>query len=528
MRHSSNVSPRHRVHPPPARRGHRLAAALSAFAAVCCAHPAHGFASWQRERFTIVGFEIGVPSDTSRYTKLNNAGLDILMQGHEPTLATAELIAENLDELSARYRGFHLGTMMHYIYAQHPKYRDDAFTHNAVAPQSVDKINGTLCRPGVMRPSVRGFWIWDEPCARAGCRHPNGEEGDCFADIDAISQVIDTSSCAAGRMPYVNLMPIHGFGPNSHCAGDSCVGTEVDTYRCYLDQYLSLFDGRGHAPPVLSVDHYPLQVRSTASHTYRTYCEGLKVMRDKAAQYSTAAEPVPMWMIVQLSGWEPAGHDPYAAPSTNEIRWQAYLALAYGAKGIGYWTLVRLPVGPGGVEGAFGDGILDTLGRPTERYTGVQRLNAELHALGPTLMALDPIAAYHMSPLGQQGIDGDTLAANPDPVRRPYGVVASMTEASGARDGMVGCFKRRATDDDYLMVVNQSTTTPRSYTIRLAAPADTIRRVSKTRPRTELVVGTRAAAFTVSRLAPGTGELYHIVGVREPATPAEKVAAPGH
>src|SRR5207248_6716062 len=101
-------------------------------------------------------------------------------------------------------------------------------------------------------------------------------------------------------------------------------------------------------------------------------------------------------------------------------------------------------------------------------YDKIAGLDVELHALGPTLMRLDAIAAYQ-----SDNADGLYLPEN-EPVvtdaRRVYNIVTNVSSAGHA---LVGYFKDRVTRDDYILVVNKDTapTATQAFTVYLGAAA---------------------------------------------------------
>jgi len=69
----------------------------------------------------------------------------------------------------------------------------------------------------------------------------------------------------------------------------------------------------------------------------------------------------------------------YALPSFEQIRWQAYAALAYGAK-----CLMHVSYTP--VWGSDAYAMIDQQGRVTEQYLYARRLNTQLNLLSPVYM----------------------------------------------------------------------------------------------------------------------------------------------
>lgn len=95
----------------------------------------------------------------------------------------------------------------------------------------------------------------------------------------------------------------------------------------------------------------------------------------------------PFWGAVLCTS-----HGGFRVPSESDLWWQVYSLLAYGAKGLCYYTYYG--PNPEGPDFAvhyeeWKPGILDAAGdKPTERYEVVKKINGEVSALGQTLLGL--------------------------------------------------------------------------------------------------------------------------------------------
>src|SRR5438094_9996192 len=99
---------------------------------------------------------------------------------------------------------------------------------------------------------------------------------------------------------------------------------------------------------------YPFESSRT---DFRRYFLQLSLIRDKAAEHSRPAYHIPFWSVIQASPRRDHPNAPdHSTPTFNQIRWQAYMSVAYGAKGIFYWTL--LPFGRIGPAPGYGASFL--------------------------------------------------------------------------------------------------------------------------------------------------------------------------
>ena len=308
----------------------------------------------------------------------------------------------------------------------------------------------------------------------------------------------DSTSGAAthDKLAFVSLFPVQiyrWFEPP--CSPDTLVA-----YACYLDRYLSSFDADSFPAPLLCFDKYPFE---SPGADFRRYFVQLAIIRDKAAQYSRPRYDIPFWSVIQAAPRRENANAAYRpTPTFNQIRWQAYASVAYGAKGILYWTLRPWDSAPS--EAGYGASFLKRDGSPNGAlYDSLTALDAELRGLGPTLMQLDPVTVFHAA------ANRFVLPSRDDSLARagsPLTLVASLEGRTN--EGMAGCFKAKAGGGDYLLVANKDTLVTQSFRVTLRKAAS-VERVRKLDGRL-IPVASNAASFATGMIAPGGGELFKL------------------
>ncbi len=206
------------------------------------------------------------------------------------------------------------------------------------------------------RRSFAGYLLVDEPDTRA------------FAWLGELSRVI--GEVAPGRLPYINLFPDYA----------TAAQLQAPSYNAYLQAFCTEV-----RPPVLSFDHYPLLADGRVGSTY--------FPNWAAVRQAALAMDVPSWIFLQALGY--MGH---RSPSAAEIHWQANVALAFGAKGIMYFTYWT----PGGGE-KFTAALIDVDGNPTATYDSAVRINAQVGAMGARMR---PLRSEQVTYTGTPGIAG--------------------------------------------------------------------------------------------------------------------------
>jgi hypothetical protein len=179
-----------------------------------------------------------------------------------------------------------------------------------------------------------------------------------------------------GHWSYVNLFP--SYAPVNE--KENYLGSR--NYQEYVDQYMEIF-----RPEVLSFDHYCIEGYHYRKHDYAIrirpeYFENLEIIRAAALKHG-----VPFWAFTLIS---PVFS--YPTPTEGHVRFQLFSNLAYGAKGLQYFTY-------GPAEGK--KGIIDNSGNRMPQYELAKRINWEIQNLGPLLLDLTSTAVFHTSPQPQ-------------------------------------------------------------------------------------------------------------------------------
>ena len=445
---------------------------------------------WRPTRFMIGGYGVNQAArEPGRLLLFAAAGLDYVhdMDHHQDFPAERDL-AVRLDSLRRAHPGFGLQAILHDAY---PKNDPARFTANADSNLDWPAIRQRVApESGANRASTLGWSLWDEPCDRASLARA----------VDMVRR-FRVNPATAGQLPFVNLLPAGDPGEPWCLDNEFAGGDRLATWTSYADAYLKAFDSDPWPAPVFSFDCYPFLndglVRSS-------YFETLRMARDLSLAHSRPGWRVPLWVIVQLAPFKPHGRPMMQGPSFAQTRWQAWTAVAYGARGISYWTTGTS--NDSTLDERFGPGIVDLYGQPTPLHASLAQLNRELHALGPTLMKLDPVTVFHAGRGHQGGID-EELLSNPN---RAYGVVTRVREAPGSADCLIGYFKEAGSGDDYLLVINQDLAKAHTFTLELDVPADSLERVDRTTGE-RVFVGRQVSRFDVSNLPPASAELYRVV-----------------
>jgi hypothetical protein len=230
---------------------------------------------------------------------------------------------------------------------------------------------------------------------------------------------------------------------------------------------------------MLSFDRYPML---SDGSTDPDYINNWADMRAAAAQVG-----LPVWGFIQTVGFD--GH---RSPSYDDIAWQVNTSLAYGAKGVQYFTYWT-PTPERGHN--FQPAMIDPLGRRTQRYYDVQDINTgTLAGLGNKLRAMKSESVTHAN---ESAAPARSARFGPDNY---------VTDASG--DAVVLSRFVDKAGDRWLLVVNRSNRTPAKATLKLRSSS--VARVNQFDSRTSKVAAQRDAGGVSVSLRPGASALYQL------------------
>lgn len=166
------------------------------------------------------------------------------------------------------------------------------------------------------------------------------------------------------KIPYINLFPSY--------ANEQQLGTP--TYEEHLQKFFDTVDPQLYT----SVDIYPMNIASSINSDY---FYNLDVF---ATECRTRG--IPFAVYIQSVSF----HANKRTPNEEEMRWQAYCALSFGAQNIEYFTYCT----PYSTTETFKDGLVDANGEKTERWVEAQSVNAALSFMSDAYMQYDNLGAF--------------------------------------------------------------------------------------------------------------------------------------
>ena len=261
------------------------------------------------------------------------------------------------------------------------------------ADEMIQKLLESITDPED-RKAVYAIYLRDEPNASL------------FPQLNVWSNAVKKQ----GVLPYINLFPDY--------ASPQQLGTK--DYEEHLAQYVEICQ-----PPYISYDNYSLFEGGRLDEN--RFYSNLESVRNNSLQAG-----IPFWNVILSNA-----HFAYAEPSDATLAIQVYSTLAYGGKGIGYFTYYTPQVGN------YRLGPIDRFGYRTKTWEMMRNINLQIHSLVPVYGTLKSVNVFHTGtlPKGGQGVEaaqlvesisGDSLLVGEftDPDGKPYAMVVNKNMKS--------------------------------------------------------------------------------------------------
>jgi hypothetical protein len=326
---------------------------------------------------------------------------------------------------------------------------DPQLNREMLGRQDWRDVVGRIVSSYASEPALYGYYLIDEP------------NSELFPDLALLHAEVQRRD--PKHPPFINLFPTYA----------STAQLGAPTYSDYIERFMTTV-----TPAILGYDHYALM---KGGGIRADYFENLEIIREHGLRFN-----VPAWNTV-LS----IPHYGYRDPSEGDMRWQAYTSLAYGIKGIGwftYWTIHEFE--------KEGVAIVGSDGKPARLFPIVRDINSEVRMLGRTLLQLTSTGVFHTGgvPVGCRRLGSDALVQVPPEAPLVLG------------------FFRDPDGGELVMVVNRDYTKPVEYTVSFRPHVVSVAEVSATDGTLEpLALSNRRARL---KLRPGDGRLLRLTTSR--------------
>jgi hypothetical protein len=202
-------------------------------------------------------------------------------------------------------------------------------------------------------------------------------------------------------------------------------------------------------PPVLSFDHYPITGSGHAVREY--YYENLEIIADEAKKAG-----IPFWGYILT-----AAHYSYPEPVIEDLRFQAFSLLAYGAQAILYFNWWN-------GDATFAPAVFEyATGNKTRVYPRMVTLGEEIMNLSRVFKGATVLKVMHQAYETPRSTTAFNASELPSAIK-------SLTFASRYSSALVSLMEKG--DKEYLVIVNSTATDNLELSIEVGA---TVREITK-------------------------------------------------
>jgi len=176
---------------------------------------------------------------------------------------------------------------------------------------------------------------------------------------------------------FTNLLP--SIASNLSGTGDPM------SFEEYIDAFLTKVNAR-----FLSYDRYPFTYYGQGSDTQFSLFQELSALRRVSEKHQ-----VPFWCFIQAgSQWNDSRDEDYVSaenpfPSEGELIWNVNVNIAYGVKGVHYFTFIQpehFSWAPGQSRDPYRNGMIGLTGNRNMWYYYIQKANKQIAAADYVLM----------------------------------------------------------------------------------------------------------------------------------------------
>ncbi len=312
--------------------------------------------SWKQKEIIVTIWNVSEPNSTV-YPNIAKENYNLVLVNNPP---------EGLDVAAKNGMKAMLGS----------KLLDPASLHDPIKRKELDNLIDKFKR----YPALDAYFITDEP----GTAKFNG-----LAELVAYLHKRDP-----GKLAYINLFPTYASEEQLGVSVDRVsktknaypknlhgIGSDNKTVLVYLEhlrQFVTTVK-----PDIISYDHYHLFKDRETPHYFLNLALISQVSKERK---------LPFMNIIQAGKYEKN----WRLPTAKEVRFQVYTTLAYGGRGISYFTY----------WGSDADESLYRNGKQSPLAKDVAVINGEIRKLSPALMSLDSQSVYHTKtlPVGTEAI----------------------------------------------------------------------------------------------------------------------------
>lgn len=368
------------------------------------------------------GAEIPSLRTDEMWQLVKDTGVNLVTQNNDAYSDSKETLLQTLDFAEKYGLGYFMKDNELFILQRGTKDASGFFTDGSSVFGTQEDFNERI-KEYVNHKGFAGLDFVDEP---SWSMLKDGKNSNIGKVTDMYFKALEANG-AANKYPWLNLFP----------AG--MVTKEGGNYTEYLKSTAEILG-------YISYDAYPFfhdrKDDLNTSHLYGNLGQVYDAARESG---------VPFWAFVQCGGnWDTFDeHTSCKPPLLEQTLWETNLFIAYGAKGIQYYTMCMPHSNFPYIEHGGETGMFDMFGNKTKYFHAAQIANTQINACSATLMN----STQH-GLIAKGEMPGETRASD----LRSYiadGKFRELTEVdSGDTSALIGCFDHKG--KTMLWVMNNS------------------------------------------------------------------------
>ena len=305
----------------------------------------------------------------------------------------------------------------------------------------------------VDHPAIWGIDVGDEPSA---------------LDFPHFGKVIDCVNRAfPNQFAYLNLYPNYASVSQNN-AEETVNQLGTPTYAEHIRRYCQYIPS-----DYLCYDFYLYSINVT------NHLENLRIVADACRNTGRS-----MWIILQVNSV-----DPNVWMSENNLRFQAYTSMAFGAENITWGCYTA---------GWWHNEVLDKEGNKTQQYDKLKKINAEIRVIAEEYMRYRRVSTHFVGyPAGHE----DMAAVQQEAVESLSTGVFFDVKAEGGAPLVVGEMVNRSADGSAALMICAADAPhevdPKEYAVTFRAPGRCIRALGGNGYRPVSLLGDGVYAVTV-------------------------------
>lgn len=207
-------------------------------------------------------------------------------------------------------------------------------------------------------------------------------------------------------------------------------------YEDYVEKYMEIMSS-SQGETWASVDIYPLKLDPLT---------GSSVSVDWLTNLETVANAAKEYGIDQFHVYiQTTRHYNYREVTEEDLRYQMWVSMAYGATSATYFTYAESPLED------FGTALVDENGNPNPLYYGAQKVTQEIHAFDDVYLSFDWEGVYAVTGTENTDVNSSGVSNHMKGLKTPLAALNGIKSVSSSLDALIGQFSDKDGNNGFVV-----------------------------------------------------------------------------